>query len=195
MIESESLHKLIDVTEKIIAEKGCQKTTLNEIIRRSGLSKGAIYHYVNSKNELFALVLKQQLKQVDERFHESIGKQERAELGDPLRETLRSFIHTKTSVSNQIFFYLLSHQNDEEDQQILLDFQQLNYQLAVNWIKSGQNGGPIPSDLDADRVSAFFTILGYGMRVQSMISDNEELFTSEEVFKIMKQTLSKEQLF
>lgn len=195
MPESESLHRLIVVTEQIIAEKGCQKTTLSEIIKRSGLSKGAIYHYVNSKNELFALVLKQQLKEVDGRFHESLSKQKKAELGGPLRETLKSFIHTKTSVSNQIFFYLLSHQNAEEDQQILLDFQKLNYQLAVNWIKSGQNGGPIPSDLDPERVAAFFTILGYGMRIQSMISNSEELFTSEEVFKIMKQTLSKEELF
>jgi AcrR family transcriptional regulator len=190
MYENESFHKLIKITQEIISEKGCQKTTLSEIINRSGLSKGAIYHYVKSKNELFMLVLKQQLKQVDESFHDSIKQQKKAELGEPLRQTLKSFIHSKTSVSNQIFFYLLSHQNKEEDQQILQDFQQSFFQHSVKWIKAGQEGGPIPSELDAYKVSSFFTILGYGMRVQSMISESEALLSPEEVYQLMKATLS-----
>ncbi|SDM50032.1 TetR/AcrR family transcriptional regulator [Sediminibacillus halophilus] len=190
MHENESFQKLINVTEKIISEKGCQKTTLNEIIQRSGLSKGAIYHYVKSKNELFVLVLKHQLEQVDKQFQSSMKEQKEMELGEPLRQTLKSFIHSKRSVSNQIFFYLVSHQNKPEDQEILEEFQNAFFQHSVKWIKAGQNGGPIPDILDAEKISAFFTILGYGMRVQAMISESEELLAQEDVFQLMRATLS-----
>ncbi|QTN00966.1 TetR family transcriptional regulator [Sediminibacillus dalangtanensis] len=190
MYENESFQKLIKVTEEIISEKGCQKTTLNEIIQRSGLSKGAIYHYVKSKNELFVLVLKHQLEQVDKQFHTSIKEQKEAELGEPLRQTLKSFIHSKSSVSNQIFFYLISHQNKAEDQEILEEFQEAFFQHSVKWINAGQNRGPIPDTLDAEKISAFFTILGYGMRVQAMISEREELLSQEDVFQLMRSTLS-----
>ncbi|WP_175471903.1 helix-turn-helix domain-containing protein [Paenibacillus naphthalenovorans] len=37
---------ILSTTEQLIKEKGCQQTTLQDIMERTGLSKGAIYHYV-----------------------------------------------------------------------------------------------------------------------------------------------------
>jgi AcrR family transcriptional regulator len=64
---SHTLRLVLETTEKLAAEIGCQNTTLQEIIKRSGISKGAIYHYVQSKDELFGLILEQHmLKKVNE---------------------------------------------------------------------------------------------------------------------------------
>ena len=62
---------LLDTTKQLILEKGCAATTLNDIITRSGLSKGAIFHYVKSKDELFSWVLKERLEEINRRFFEA----------------------------------------------------------------------------------------------------------------------------
>ena len=191
MSDQNSLLKIIKTTEKIISEKGCKKTTLNDIIKRSGLSKGAIYHYVQSKNELFALVLKHQLEEVDRQFIASTKEDKNnKKLGKPLRTSMRSFEHSKGSVSNQIFFYLLSNQSSSIDEEILNQFQEINMQQSIKWIEAGKKAGKIPEHLDAEKVSNFLVVLGYGTRVQAMINEQEPLLTSDEIFSIMKHMLS-----
>ena len=56
-----TLKAVLETTERLAAEIGCQNTTLQEIIKRSGMSKGAIYHYVQSKDELFGLILEEHM--------------------------------------------------------------------------------------------------------------------------------------
>ena len=55
--ENPTFQHILAITEELILEKGCRHTTLKSIIERTGLSKGAIYHYVDSKDELFRLIL------------------------------------------------------------------------------------------------------------------------------------------
>jgi AcrR family transcriptional regulator len=43
---------IIETSMKLLSEKGITKTSMNDIIRESGLSKGGVYHYFSSKNEL-----------------------------------------------------------------------------------------------------------------------------------------------
>lgn len=69
---------LLDVTRALVQERGCHKMTLNDIIKRTGLSKGAIYHYVKSKDELLALVLQERIEETNDRFFAEVnqGKKE-----------------------------------------------------------------------------------------------------------------------
>ena len=43
---------VLDAGIKVLREKGISKTSMNDIIRESGLSKGGVYHYFSSKDEL-----------------------------------------------------------------------------------------------------------------------------------------------
>ena len=44
--------KIVDTAIRIIGDKGVEKTSLAEIAREAGLSKGTLYYYFSSKNEL-----------------------------------------------------------------------------------------------------------------------------------------------
>lgn len=48
----ETVKKILDVSMKLFLEKGYDNTTLSDIIRASGLSKGAIYHHFASKADI-----------------------------------------------------------------------------------------------------------------------------------------------
>lgn len=69
-----SFQLILDTAEQIIQEKGCRQTTMQDIIDRSGLSKGAIYHYVSGKDELFGLILKAKMDQMNDSFKQSVSK-------------------------------------------------------------------------------------------------------------------------
>ena len=48
----ETVKKILDVSLRLFLEKGYEKATLADIIRETGLSKGAIYHHFASKEEI-----------------------------------------------------------------------------------------------------------------------------------------------
>ena len=45
--------KILDTAERLFIQKGYEKTSLQDIIRETDLSKGAIYHHFTSKEEIF----------------------------------------------------------------------------------------------------------------------------------------------
>lgn len=47
-----SRSKILEASENLFAEKGFDATTMQDIMARSGLSKGAIYHHFKSKEEI-----------------------------------------------------------------------------------------------------------------------------------------------
>lgn len=47
-----SRNKILEATGALFAEKGFDATAMQDIMARSGLSKGAIYHHFKSKEEI-----------------------------------------------------------------------------------------------------------------------------------------------
>lgn len=48
----ETVRKILDTAERLFIEKGYDRTSLQEIIQETGLSKGAIYHHFASKEDI-----------------------------------------------------------------------------------------------------------------------------------------------
>ena len=51
--ESERKNEIMDSAVEIIAVKGLEKTTMEDIIAGTSLSKGGVYHYYKSVNDIF----------------------------------------------------------------------------------------------------------------------------------------------
>lgn len=49
----ETVRRILDTAEQLFVEKGYDHTSLQNIIDKTGLSKGAIYHHFASKEEIF----------------------------------------------------------------------------------------------------------------------------------------------
>jgi AcrR family transcriptional regulator len=54
--------KILDAAEALFSKKGYYDTSMDEIVGESGLSKGALYHYFQSKEELFVALQDRQLE-------------------------------------------------------------------------------------------------------------------------------------
>ena len=52
-IKEDRKSQILDAAFSVFVEKGYSETTMDDIVTKSQMSKGAIYHYYNSKKELF----------------------------------------------------------------------------------------------------------------------------------------------
>lgn len=72
---NETKKHIVLIASKLFLQKSFKEVTLNEIVKETGLSKGAFYHYFESKEQLFMEVLDYFLKQVTSRNYEGYSKE------------------------------------------------------------------------------------------------------------------------
>jgi AcrR family transcriptional regulator len=192
--DNPSFQHILSITEEIILEKGCRNTTLKDIIERSGLSKGAIYHYVDSKDELFGLILKSKIEEMNEKFQLTITQSMKEESPTQGRfGVVSQFFHSRQNnndIGNLIFIYLLS-QDNEKVKRILTDLFRYSKDTGTHWIKMGQTNGVIPPTIDAEKMSTLMMTFSYGLRVtQSLSSSEEDKVEVSDIFKMIMKTLT-----
>jgi AcrR family transcriptional regulator len=190
-MDQNTFQLILSAAEQLVNEKGCQKTTLNDIMERTGLSKGAIYHYVKSKDELFGKILQGYVEQTNERFLEAVKQSKEKNVQQPVQAILASL--SERNVSNPIIIYLLSQQHNPKISDMLSELHQSSLSLSKAWIKVGQDHGAIPADVDADAFASMFVTLSYGLRVNQMVDKDQEQQASlqQMFFKFMISALQK----
>ncbi|MDW7677927.1 MAG: TetR/AcrR family transcriptional regulator, partial [Bacillota bacterium] len=56
-IDTEKQERIINAALKEFARSGYEKASTNEIVREADISKGSLFHYFNSKKELYLFLL------------------------------------------------------------------------------------------------------------------------------------------
>lgn len=174
---------LLESTEELIREKGCSQTTLNDIMKRSGMSKGAIFHYVSSKDELFVHVLKAQLAEQNEQFMSEVNKQgDIKEFEGPMDTITSSMarLERRDDVSNLILMYLIGKSDQPEIADIVAGFYKEATATSKHWIITGQEAGVITKSIDAERAAELFELLSFGLRMRGLIGVKDTVFNTKE---------------
>jgi AcrR family transcriptional regulator len=163
---------LLDTTKQLILEKGCAATTLNDIITRSGLSKGAIFHYVKSKDELFCRVLEERLEEINRRFFEAA--EQTKTFAAPMREIAASLpdLTNPQDAGNKVLMYLLGKSDQPEVREVLQRYYDQALRNAKMWIAAGQKAGVIPGAVAADKTGELFVLVSFGLRMRSALTED-----------------------
>lgn len=181
---------LMDATKELVREKGCSKMTLNDIIERTGLSKGAIYHYVKSKDELLAIVLEERLEDINDRFFAEVNKGNK-ELEGPLQEIFKKLpsLQDPLDPTNRIFIYLLGQNDQPAVSEMIRRFYEQAIQFSKQWIVAGQNAGVISLTVDAEKIAELFVLISYGIRMRSAISSDSYAFGPDDFLNFIADLL------
>lgn len=192
--ENSSFQHILSVTEEIILEKGCRNTTLKDIIEKSGLSKGAIYHYVNSKDELFSVILQSKIEAMNQEFNNKVSRliQEGSSNSTGQFNLVSQFFNShqgKNDVGNLIFIYLVSQEN-EEVKKLLHKIFEKSKETGTNWIKIGQQYGVIPASIHAEKIALLLMTFSYGLRVTQLLTDDaEDKVEAHDIFNLVMKSL------
>jgi AcrR family transcriptional regulator len=147
--------RLLQQATKLFAKKGFDRTSVQEIVEAAGVTKGAMYHYFGSKDdllyEIYARVLREQTAQL-EKVADSDAPL-RARLATAASDVVVSSIE---NLDDNTIFLQSMHQLSPEKRKAVRAERRSYHERFRRLIEEGQAGGDFRADKPADLVVDFF---------------------------------------
>ena len=146
---------------KLFYEYGYEDTTVDEIIRESGTSKGSFYHYFKTKEELMGTLaylfdekyteIWPEVLKIDNAFEKLIFMNERL------------FGMIEDSISIDLVARLYSSQLVTKGEKQFIDYSRVYYKLLRAVVSDGQKSGEIRSDLSCNEIVKMYALIERGL--------------------------------
>lgn len=143
--------RLLATATRLFAEQGYDRTSVQEIVDAAGVTKGALYHYFGSKDDLLHEVYGRVLRLQQERLDHFAGAD--APVEQRLRDAAADVV--VTTIENlddtKIFFRSMHHLSPEKDKQVRAERRRYHERFRA-LIEEGQRSGVFAADVPADLV-------------------------------------------
>ncbi|QHC21965.1 TetR/AcrR family transcriptional regulator [Streptomyces sp. GS7] len=143
--------RLLATATRLFAEHGYDRTSVQEIVDAAGVTKGALYHYFGSKDDLLHEVYGRVLRLQQERLDHF------ADADAPVEQRLRDAAAdvVVTTIENlddtKIFFRSMHHLSPEKDKQVRAERRRYHERFRA-LVEEGQRTGVFAADIPADLV-------------------------------------------
>ena len=150
----ETRKKIFDSAITLFYEKGYGKTTINDIVKKAGTSKGSFYTYFNSKSE----VIVEQFKEIDNHYLEVYSNMEDI---NSYKDKLLFFVdkQLKFIVNNlnvEITKILYKNQLETNAEKIIINRDRPLYSIITEIIENGQKNSEFRTDLSAKELAEMY---------------------------------------
>ncbi|WP_199433076.1 TetR/AcrR family transcriptional regulator [Qaidamihabitans albus] len=165
--------RLLSVATRLFAEQGFDRTSVQEIVAAAGVTKGAMYHYFGSKDDLLYEIYARVLREQTERLEKF------AVTEAPVAERLRSIasdvvVSTIVALDDTKIFFESMHQLSPEKRRTVRAERRRYHERFRGLIEEGQRAGDFRRDKPAEVVVDFFFgavhHLGYWYRPSGELS-------------------------
>ena len=180
MVKTTKEH-ILNVCTALFLEKGFKEVTMKEIVEKTGMSKGAIYHYFTGKEQLFLEVINITITSV---FDNHLSKTNKVSLHQFYHDFVGQITEStflKNEKGNKIslnYFSLIfdvlklfpSFQNK------IFEYQQIQLNFWTNIISSARANGEINSPMKDEHIAQMFIHSSDGAVMYNIFinSSNEE---------------------
>ncbi|MFT4008690.1 MAG: TetR/AcrR family transcriptional regulator [Nocardioidaceae bacterium] len=147
--------RLVEVARDLFAENGFERTSVQDLVDKAGVTKGAMYHYYSSKDELLAEIYSRVLRMQLARLQAFLTSE--APIEERVAQAAADVVVTtiENLPSTTIFFRSLHHLNPQHEREVR--FQRRRYHdMFRQLILDGQQAGVFSDDIAADVVVDYF---------------------------------------
>lgn len=143
--------RLLATATRLFAEQGYDRTSVQEIVEAAGVTKGALYHYFGSKDDLLHEVYGRVLRLQQERLDHFAGAD--APVEQRLRDAAADVVVTtlENLDDTKIFFRSMHHLAPEKDKQVRAERRRYHERFRA-LVEEGQRAGVFTADVPADLV-------------------------------------------
>ena len=147
---------IVSAAWRLFYEQGYDDTTVDEIIRASGTSKGTFYHYFKGKDALLT-----SLSELFDNKYEELIQEMPEEMGNfekllYLNQELFGMI--ETSVSRELLASMYSSQLVTKGEKHLLDQNRIYYRLLNALLAKGQRDGELTTRMSANEIAKIYAL-------------------------------------
>ncbi|WP_150246036.1 TetR/AcrR family transcriptional regulator [Nocardiopsis quinghaiensis] len=148
--------RLLGAATRLFAERGYEGTSVQEVVAAAGVTKGAMYHYFGSKDDLLYEVYARVLRMQTEHLVR-IAAQEGAPVADRVRDAAADVIVTSiANMDDTVIFFRSMHQLSEDKQRAVRAERRRYHKIFRDMVVQGQEEGIFRTDVPADLVVNYF---------------------------------------
>lgn len=163
--------KIVSAAWKLFYEQGYDHTTVDQIIKESGTSKGTFYHYFNGKDALLSSLS----YLFDEKYEELLREI------DPQMNSFEKLMYlnqelfgmVEHQVSKELLAYLYSSQLITKGDKHLLDQNRIYYKMLNKIAAEGQQRGELTMEMPAYEIAKVYALCERALLYDWCLSGNE----------------------
>ena len=176
--------RILDAAANLFVHYGYDKTTVSDIAREAGVSKGAIYLHFTSKEDLFEGLLIREMMTYAQIWHKRLQ-------ADPKGGTIAGLYKNSLYAMSDSTFMMAMFKRDKRVFGTYLRkpgnfFQQFRGQQPSGrfvFVKMMQEAGAIRQDISAKVIAHIMDILAYGLVGMDEIIDPDQIPPIEEIIE------------
>ena len=174
--------RILNAASELIVHYGFDKTTVSDIAREAGISKGAIYLHFDSKDALFEALLIREMQNYSERWLKLIETdQYGGTIGSMYKNTLYAL--NESPFMSAIF---------KRDSRVLGSYvrkpdnffrRQQEQDTRFVFVKMMQDAGVIRNDMDTRVISHIMDMLAYGLVSMDEVKKEEHIPPTDDIIE------------
>lgn len=179
--------KIVEAAWELFHEKGYDNTTIDDIIKRSGTSKGSFYYHFDSKDAFLGTlseILDEKYLELSQEIEDDMNNFDKLiYLDAKMHEALENMVNTDLLAS------LYSTQLVSKTGQNLLDQNRIYYRLIGRIVEEGQKRGEIVEDKSVSEIVKYYAMCERALVSEWCLSKGSYSLAeySKEYFPIMME--------
>lgn len=160
--------EILDAAMTCFARDGFHRTTMQDIVRETGRSAGAIYRYFKSKEDIVAAIADERRTVERAMLQDALGRSDAAQA---LRQLARGLLGRLTDPSEQRWRRITVQVwaealRDERVMQIVREGLDHPISMLADIVRHAQADGTLPADLDPDGMARVCAAIFHGLVLQ-----------------------------
>ena len=175
---------ILDTARKVFVEKGYKNVTMKDIVEACDISRGGLYLYFGSTEELLLAVLQKDAEEIDDIFSESIAGEDSAAdiLTLFLKEQKKELLRKKNNLTMAVYEY--AFENKEKKDQMMRRQFEAGVRVLEKLIESGISSGEFYCENPKGAANNIIYVLE-GMKINSQTMGITEAMVDEQLLYLM----------
>ena len=168
-LPAEKKSRITDAFISEFAKKGFRAASMNKIVEQAGISKGSLFNYFTSKNQLFMYAYKVAFERVKEYLREVRDETKDQEFFTRFQKVMEAgvrFIRKHPNLA-RIYYRILYTGDSPEGVAILQEIHAESMKFIGSFVEQGVERGEISAAIDVDKASFILeSVLNRFLQVQ-----------------------------
>jgi AcrR family transcriptional regulator len=177
---------ILETARKVFVEKGYKNVTMKDIVDACEISRGGLYLYFDSTEQLFLEVLQMETDETDDIFTRNITEEDTAAdiLTLFLKEQKKELLQKKNSLTVAVYEYFFVHRSTDKNNMLRKRFD-AGVKVLEKLIEAGIESGEFYCENPKGAASNIMYVLE-GMKINAQTCGISEKMVDEQLLYIMQ---------
>ncbi len=180
---------ILDTARKVFVEKGFKNVTMKDIVEACGISRGGLYLYFDSTEQILLDILQMEAEETDDVFTGQISEEDTAAdiLTLFLKEQKKELLQKKSNLTVAVYEYFFEHGLEDKNNTLRRQFD-AGVKVLVKLIEAGIATGEFYCENPKGTACNIMYVLE-GMKINSQTFGITEKMVDEQLLYIMEGLL------